>query len=310
MLAWLLRGVLFAILCGSALAGGAAWHRGWQWSGVVGLALVAPLLPAAILGIEFVLLARFGRDAQQPAPTPAQLWRAWLAEARASTIVFGWRQAFAANLTPDSAGAPGRRGVVLVHGYVCNRGLWRPWLDRLRAAHIPAIAVTLEPVFASIDAMTSALDAAVSRSQRETGLPPLVVAHSMGGLVVRAWLRATAGDRCIAGVITIGSPHAGTWLARFSRTVNGRQMRRGSAWLTALAASEPADRRARFTCFYSDCDNIVFPASTGCLQGADNRLIKGVPHIALADHHAVFAEVRDRLCDGAATVPIEDHIRR
>ncbi len=304
MLAWLLRGVLLAILCGSVSAAAAAWHRDWDWPGLVAVTLVAPLVPAGILAIEFVLLARAGRDPLEAAPSAKQLWRAWLAEARASTLAFGWRQAFAAHAQPDVEAEPGRRGVVLVHGYVCNRGLWSTWLERLRAAGVPAIAVTLEPVFGSIDAMTSAVDRAVGRLLAETGLEPLVVAHSMGGLVVRAWLRSSAGDRRVAGVVTIGTPHAGTWLARFSRTVNGRQMRRGSDWLVALAASEPAERRARFTCFYSDCDNIVFPASTGRLPGADNRLLSGVPHIALVEHPAVFEQVWSRLRDGAAGLPI------
>ena len=43
----------------------------------------------------------------------------------------------------------------------------------------------------------------------------------------------------------------------------------------ALAAREPAQRFERFTCFYGHCDNIVFPASTATLPGADNRHIAG-----------------------------------
>ncbi len=290
MLAWLLRGVCLAIACVTVLAGVAAWRGGWPWPGVLAAMLAALLLPTAVLGAEFTLLAHWGTD---PAVTPQgrrPLWRAWLAEAGASTRAFGWRQAFRARAEPDVQGDAGRRGVVLVHGYVCNRGLWASWLARLRAARVPAIAVTLEPVFGSIDAMIAGVDAAVTRLSEQTGMAPLVVAHSMGGLVVRAWLRGSGDDHRVHGVITIGSPHAGTWLARFSRTTNGRQMRLGSSWLAALAAAEPPERRARFTCFYSDCDNIVFPPSTATLAGADNRLIAGVAHIALVEHPDVFAE--------------------
>ena len=83
----------------------------------------------------------------------------------------------------------GRRGLVLVHGFVCNRGLWNPWLPRLRAAGVPCIAVNLEPVFGSDRRLRAADRAAVQRVTQATGRPPLLVAHSMGGLALRAWLR-------------------------------------------------------------------------------------------------------------------------
>ena len=37
-----------------------------------------------------------------------------------------------------------------------------------------------------------------------------------------------------------------------------------------------------FICWYSDTDNIVFPATNACLDGADNRLVSGFGHVCLA----------------------------
>ncbi|NJM84726.1 MAG: hypothetical protein HC844_21870 [Tabrizicola sp.] len=54
-----------------------------------------------------------------------------------------------------------------------------------------------------------------------------------------------------------------------------------------------------FTCFYSHCDNIVMPASTAVLPGADNRHIDGMPHIALVYSPEVWAEVLRRVKPGA-----------
>ena len=123
-----------------------------------------------------------------------------------------------------------------------------------------------------------------------TGRAPVLVCHSMGGLVARAWLRAGCHDASgavpridrVARIVTLGSPHRGTWLARASGTPNGRQMRIDSAWLQQLASDSDAAWHARFVCWYSDCDNIVFPVTTAALQGADNRLCPGVAHVALA----------------------------
>ena len=122
----------------------------------------------------------------------------------------------------------------------------------------------------------------------------MLVCHSMGGLAARAWLAATPGARSrVHRVITIGSPHHGTWLGQFSHVPNGQQMRRNHAWLITLAAQERAASDApyeHFTCWYSNADNIVFPASTAMLPGADNRHVPGVAHVALAFHPRVMRE--------------------
>jgi triacylglycerol esterase/lipase EstA (alpha/beta hydrolase family) len=122
------------------------------------------------------------------------------------------------------------------------------------------------------------------------GKPPVLVCHSMGGLVARAWLRRQQDAGRVARVITIGSPHGGTWIARFSRVPNGRQMRIGGDWLNALG---PPRDPASFTCWYSNCDNVVFPASTATIAGADNRFLPGAGHIDLAFRPEVMAHTFD-----------------
>ena len=44
-------------------------------------------------------------------------------------------------------------------------------------------------------------------------------------------------------------------------------MRMNSAWLQALKAQEPPGRAKLFVCWYSNCDNIVFPATVAVLPG-------------------------------------------
>ena len=144
------------------------------------------------------------------------------------------------------------------------------------------VAVNLEPVFGSIDDYAPQIDAAVRQVTLATGLAPLLVCHSMGGLAARAWLRRMNGQARVHHVVTIGTPHRGTWLARFGHGQNSRQMRLQSDWHTRLDQDLPADSHALFTCWYSNCDNIVFPAATATLPGADNRLVRGAAHVQLA----------------------------
>ena len=279
-----------------ALAWGLAWwaqdEDGIALAGVAAVVLFQP----ALLLVEFVLQRFVNRDDPAPPPSAREWLGAWWAEVFANWRAFVWRQAWRvhahADQLPHSAG---RRGLVLVHGFYCNRAIWNPWLARLREANVAHIAVTLEPAFGHIDDYTTTIDEAVRVVTAATGCAPVLVGHSMGGLAIRAWWRALGDDERVHSVITLGTPHGGTWLARFARALNSCQMRLGSGWLEALRAGEPATRAYRFTCYYSHCDNIVFPARSATLVGADNRHLRGTGHVDMIEHPQVFEEVMRRL---------------
>jgi len=240
----------------------------------------------AFLAIEFVALRFVNGDDPAPQPTWQELLTAWWDESKTTPQVFFWRQPFRTQAVADQLTAPavlkGRRGVVFVHGFFCNRGLWTPYLKRLQGSGHAFVAVSLEPVFGSIDDYAPQIDEAVRQVFEATGLPPLVVSHSMGGLAVRAWLKLMRAESRVYHVVTIGTPHRGTWLARFGLGPNNLQMRLLSEWNRELDHDMPEGRHALFTCWYSNCDNIVFPTSTATLTGADNRLIRGAAHVQLA----------------------------
>ena len=283
IVATLLALTLAAIAIGSA--------GGWPWLGptFVALALIGY---ASVLGVEFAWLRSSYVVDDTARPRPSELLRAWAIEVTAAPRVFLWRQPFRWRTEPDHlpATAQGRRGVLLIHGFFCNRGLWNRWLGRLRREDVPFVAVTLEPVFGSIDDYRPAIAVAMTRLQQATGLAPVIVAHSMGGLAARAWLAAQTAAP-LHRLVTIASPHAGTRLGAHGRGLNISQMRLGSDWLAQLANRESAESRARFTCFWSHCDNIVFPTRNATLPGADNRHLAVTPHVQMVDHPAVFEEV-------------------
>ena len=240
----------------------------------------------AFLAVEFALLHIVNRSDPAPKASYGELLRAWVGESLVAPQVFCWRQPFRANAIADNLAAPdavsGKRGAVFIHGFFCNRGLWTPWLKRLQNSSHAYVAVSLEPVFGSIDDYIPQIDAAVRRVTLASGLAPVLVCHSMGGLAARAWLQAMKAEARVHHVVTIGTPHGGTWLARFSRSKNTREMRLSSSWQAGLNLNMPPNRHALFTCWYSNSDNIVFPASTATLPGADNRLLRGVAHVQMA----------------------------
>jgi triacylglycerol esterase/lipase EstA (alpha/beta hydrolase family) len=218
-------------------------------------------------------------------------------EFAASMLMISWfapRASAATRIYPDSRHPP----VLLLHGYGCNSGYWVHLTPLLDAARISHATVDLEPVAGDIDGYVPLVDRAV-RELCAAGTPGgtgqvAIVAHSMGGLVARAWMRAH-GSAGVARVITLGTPHHGTALARFGLGRNAVQMRRESAWLRALALSEDAATRARITSVYTHHDNIVSPRDSGRLEGARNLEFGGIGHVALGRNPRVLAAVMAEL---------------
>jgi len=303
---WAVCGALVAALAWAVLV--------WPRSPVASVVGVLVLLGgyALVLALELLAVAAVHRSDPAPRPSWAELASAWWQEFRVAPQVFGWRQPFVWRRWPDTEHASGHTpthniaAAVFIHGFVCNRGFWHPWMRELRRLGVPYVSVNLEPVFGSIDAYVPLIEAAVRRAEALGGQPPRLVCHSMGGLAARAWLAAEAANPArVQQVLTIGTPHHGTWLGRFSQLPNGRQMRINNPWLLALAAAEvqqaPEATYRSFICWYANTDNIVFPASNATLTGADNRLVPGAAHVAMAFHPRVMRESLAVLASGVSS---------
>lgn len=278
-------GLLIRILLGLAGAG-LGWKLG-GWPAALGLGLLLGNLRSVSLLSLFLALAVINR---QHRPSALHLLRAWWGEVWALEQSFGWRQPFAAHRHADSLPeGTGKRGVLLLHGFSCNRGLWNGWMPELRRLGVPHIALTLEPIHGSIDSYADAIEQAIVQLEAATGQPPMLLAHSMGGLASRAWWRKYGREGRIGGLVTLGSPHAGTVMAFGAPMLNARQMRRRSAWLQGLG--QDLSKMPTPHCFFSDCDQIVCPAETATLPGARNVFLAGRGHLQLVDDPQVRTEV-------------------
>jgi len=266
---------------------------------------------AALLAVATVLLVRmlitannFGLAWLYRSETPHHqrvtrhaAVRLFLSEYLASMVTSSWTMGFCT--FSEWRGDAGMLPVLLVHGYGCNSGYWHFMSRALRRAGISHHAIDLEPVFASIDQFVPQLHARIESICRQSGHDKLIiVAHSMGGLVARAYLRDHGAGR-VARVITLGTPHRGTGLARFGAGDNSRQMEwsgsaiegRCSAWLAELERREDPSLRPLLVSIYSHHDNIVSPQLSSCLPGAVNIEFNGIGHVALGLHPRVQQEV-------------------
>lgn len=250
------------------------------------------------VALLFIAIHYLNRNDAQPRATLGALMQAWLSESLTAPRVFLWRQPFRTQAIPDNLPdflpASNKPGVVFIHGFFCNRAFWTPWMQQLLTDKRAFVAITMEPVFGSIDDYAPIVEAAIAKVTFATGKPPVLICHSMGGLVARSWLRSQAGnDDRISRVITIGTPHFGTMLSlqkSFLPFINTRQMQRFGDWTKQLAKDESPTRFTKFTCWYSNCDNIVVPTSTAMLPGAGNRLVTAQGHVSMAFDKRVMQE--------------------
>lgn len=171
-----------------------------------------------------------------------------------------------------------RPPLLLIHGYGCSRGAWWWLRRRLEAAGWTVATISLEPVYTGIDNYVEPLARRIDAVLAEIGAPQLIlVGHSMGGLVARAYFRRF-GILRVAKLVTLGTPHSGSRLARLGMGENGRQMVPGSEWLQGLAR---ATGMPETIAIYSAHDNYVMPQSNLQLPGATNRALDGVGHLAM-----------------------------
>ncbi len=277
-----------------AYAAGSVWLvMAWQWP--AGWLLAAWFaLPLLIL---WVWTAKLTLHSRPQGLSGWVWWRAIAGETWAIYRLLVWAMPWArAHSQMLQAGAQDQQiPVLLIHGYCCNHGVWRDMAPRLQALGHTVLAINLEPFFCSIDDYAPQVEQAVAQLRAQTGQQRVaLVGHSMGGLVIRAWMRAY-GDAQVAVAVTLGSPHQGTQITPHAKLANARQMVWANDWLQALQDCESPQRRALLRLALTAQDAIVFPQTAQSLPGVDTQVFSGIGHLQLCTDARVFAWVAAQL---------------
>ena len=268
-----------------ALWVGLANHFYFQYGqlscGVI-LVIALPLVVRAL-----VVLASYGASRWKGSPVPAAMQMG----------PFSWLRFFAIECfhlciqnmllipnrclfhTASERGTSDAHGPVLLlqSGYVNNGAVWFFTAAALERKGFRVFTID-QPVFASIDTMGMLLAERVDEVLAITGEPHLtLVAHSMGGLTCRAYLRQFGGAK-VAQLVTLGSPHHGTVHAYLASGANGKQMRPGNAWLMKLNETPVT---VPFTSIFSAHDTIISPQESSRMAEAVNIQISEIGHVSM-----------------------------
>jgi thioesterase domain-containing protein len=307
VIAWITRGLLLLTTSLGAWLGVALARPPGGLPVELGAVLGAAMMPLAVQAI--VLSASFAVSRAEASPIPAGLARGWPVTLRAyarevwdSTMTFAWRMPFRVGWRmPAPTGHEHKPAVLLVHGFLCNRGLWASVAPALSERGYEVHALSLEPVWGSIEDYSEAMQQAIE-GLLKAHANLVIIGHSMGGLVARQALRKldAQGRARVARIITLGTPHLGTVHAQFGFGKNAAQMRRESPWLRDLFAEELArgGLGVPSTVVLSYHDNIVAPQALAWPHPeAQQEIIElaGVGHLSLALDPQVWDLIYERL---------------
>lgn len=92
-----------------------------------------------------------------------------------------------------------------------------------------------------------------------------LVGFSMGGLICRSYVQQFGGLARTERLITIATPHQGTWTAYSYNRPACRQMRPGSRFLAALNQDLTDLQKLQFTSIWTPFDLTIVPATSSCL---------------------------------------------
>lgn len=297
----------FEVLAYAAIAHWLYWLYGWSYAPLAAAALAIAFVNRFLMVCITASVARVASDPLERGERvgwpreAAMLFREAWAVCAAQLYEFPFHSWA---LRPDPRAEGGQPiPVLLVHGYYSNRGYFRHLVRRLEArGAAPLFTPNFTSIFASIERFAAELQVEIERICTATGAEQVVlVCHSMGGLAARSYL-ARHGPARVRKLVTIASPHEGTVHAHLGGGENGRQMRRGSAFLAGLREREAGrGPGCATTSIYTPQDNLVAPCRSSLLPWARNVALPGLGHVEILRSERLAREVETELREcGAA----------
>jgi triacylglycerol lipase len=150
--------------------------------------------------------------------------------------------------------------VLLVHGLYHNSSAWvlyRRWLKRSGFKNVYAFSYSSWKV--SFSDLLEELDHQVTRlldlfPERQV----VLIGHSLGGLLSRAYVECTGNTGKVGAVVTLGAPHQGSKLAALGFGKLARSLLYRGALITRLETEARAISVPRLA-IHSPLDNMVLP---------------------------------------------------
>lgn len=205
------------------------------------------------------------------------------------------------------------RPVLLVHGLIHNPTAFAGLQRRMQACGWKNIfTINYATCHGSLEKMVSDLSQTIDRILATTRATKIdIVAHSLGGIVTRAYLSKDIGKHKIKHLITLGTPHRGSHISELVRNMTWGKidfaLEPESAFMTQLNHS-PLPQDLDITNIYSPHDWTLWPGDLGYFEGLPGHSITNVSipylgHVSLLYSETIIEKVLQSLSADKVKLP-------
>lgn len=186
--------------------------------------------------------------------------------------------------------------ILFVHGYLESSSLWKTMISRFEKDGYPKSYLS---AYSYNTSQSNKVDAEEVKSRVESLLKTTkaskvdIVAHSMGSLNSRWYVKFLGGESKVDDWVSLGGPNHGTETANFCFSASCVEMRIGSTFLKELNEGDETPGIVNYGTWWSPCDEIINPDSSVALSGATNTQTACISHTALTTDETVYQQVRE-----------------
>jgi triacylglycerol lipase len=191
----------------------------------------------------------------------------------------------------------GQDPILFVHGYLESASLWNTMIGRFEKDGYPSSYLS---AYSYNTSQSNKVDAEkevkshVESLLKATGATKVdIIAHSMGSLNSRWYIKFLGGESKVDDWVSLGGPNHGTETANACFSTSCVEMRVGSTFLKELNAGDETPGTVNYGTWWSPCDEIINPDSSVALTGATNTETACISHTALTTDETVYKQVRE-----------------
>jgi triacylglycerol lipase len=190
--------------------------------------------------------------------------------------------------------------VLLVPGYAEPSWYFMYGIYRdLKKAGWPVEGINLFPNFASAEEQAAKVKAKVAAMLKKYRVSRVnLVVHSFGGLISRYYIQALGGEQAVKHLVTVATPHFGTYVSYLGPGDSADQMNPGSSFIQNLNAQGFTRPPVIYTSLWTPVDEIVIPPKYSIMPDSTVYEVPWTGHLTILFSSRSYQYIRQTLQRG------------